>query len=344
MTLEVLRTGPLATVQDLGRVGHASRGVPPSGAMDPFALQTANLLVGNGRGAAAIEIALGGFAVRAIRDCIVALTGADLGAETGGESAPRWESFLFEEGREISFAGRRSGVWAYLAIAGGIAVPEVMGSRSTFTRGRFGGLEGRALSPGDRLEPGACPSLPPVGTRFPLAEIPSYLREARVRVVLGPDEDRFEEEALGVFLSSAYEVTARSDRMGYRLRGPALRHRGAADVLTDAVALGSVQVPSDGQPIVLGPDRPTTGGYAKIATVISADFPAVAQVPVGGTLSFRAVSVEEAQLSNHTRPGWSELRRRDPPTAEDPPPCPSARARAPGSPRRCASRGRNRCT
>jgi antagonist of KipI len=259
--------------------------------MDSFALQAANLLVGNPRGAAAIEIALGGFAVRARKECVVSLAGADLSATLAGAPAPRWEAFCLGEGEVLSLAGRRSGVWAYLGVAGGIDVPEVLGSRSTYTRARLGGYGGRALAPGDLVATGEGQDpLRSAGRRLSPEWVPAYGRDAQLRVVVGPDEDRFTEEALGFFFSSPYEVTARSDRVGYRLGGPALRHRDRADVLTDAVTFGTVQVPADGQPIVLAADRPTTGGYAKIATVLTADLSAFVQVPPGGTLSFRAAS------------------------------------------------------
>ncbi|HET6204717.1 MAG TPA: biotin-dependent carboxyltransferase family protein [Planctomycetota bacterium] len=296
MTLEVVRAGPFATVQDLGRFGHLRHGVPPSGAMDPFALEVANLLVGNPRGAAALEVAPGRLALRCLAEGLFAVTGADLDATVDGKPAPRWEAFAVHGGETLSFGRALGGVFAYLALAGGIDVDEVMGSRSTYVRARLGGFEGRPLGRGDLLRAGpiAAP-LRPAGRRLPREVIPSYSRRVEARVILGPDLDRFTEQALATLLASPFEVTPRSDRMGYRLRGPSLRHRGGADILTDALATGSVQVPPDGQPIVLLADRPATGGYARIATVITADVGKVAQSPPGGTVSFRSVEIEQAQ-------------------------------------------------
>jgi antagonist of KipI len=307
-TFEILRTGVLATVQDLGRWGYQRFGMPVSGAMDGFALRAANLLVGNAGGEAGVEVAMGGLALRAVRETVVAICGADLRARLDGGAAPMWKSFALRPGQELSWDRPAKGVWAYLAVAGGIDVPSVMGSKSTYLRAKVGGLEGRALAKGDVL----CAS-PEKGDRhrFQTAksepvpffrgrglsptEIPEYSSRVTARVILGPQQDAFEDEAVRTLCSSEYEVTAQSDRMGYRLKGPPLRHRGSADILSDALTFGSIQVPSDGQPILLAADRQTTGGYAKIATVISADLSAVVQLGPGGKLRFAAIDVRHAQ-------------------------------------------------
>jgi len=283
---EVLQPGVLTTIQDLGRTGWQRHGVGRAGAMDDFALQVANLLVGNLRGEAAVELGLGGQRLRCLDDRIVAVCGADLGADI-----PLWKSFRVRKGDELVFKGAVRGAWAYLALAGGVDAERILGSKSTCLRAALG----RAVMKGDRLRAGAPRSSARDGRGVVPSEIPTYADRVSVRVVLGPHESLFTDESLKAFLSSSFTVTPQSNRMGYRLAGPVLQHRGAADVLSEGVVTGTVQVPADGQPIVLMADRQTTGGYATIATVISADLPALAQARPGATVSFRAVSVDEAQ-------------------------------------------------
>jgi antagonist of KipI len=283
---EVLQPGVLSTIQDLGRTGWQRHGVGTAGAMDRFALQVANLLVGNPRGEAALETGLGGLRLRCLEDWVVAVSGADLGAEL-----PRWKSVRVRRGEEIFFKSAVRGAWAYLTVAGGLAAETILGSRSTCLRG----LGGRPLAKGDVLRAGPPRPSTRDGRGLVASEIPDYPDSVVVRVVPGPQEEMFHEESLKEFRSAAFQVTPQSNRMGYRLSGPALRHRASADVLSEAVVTGSIQVPADGQPIVLMADRQTTGGYAKIATVISSDLPAMAQARVGARVSFRSVTVDEAQ-------------------------------------------------
>lgn len=287
---EVLQPGVLCTIQDLGRTGWQRHGIGTAGAMDRFALQVANLLAGNARGTAALEIGLGGLRLRCLEDWIVAVCGADLGV-----GVPLWKSFRVRKGEELHFKSAVRGAWAYLALAGGAAAERALGSRSTCLRATLGGWGGRAAVKGDLLR--ADPPRPSArdGRGLLPSEIPEYPDAVVLRVVPGPHEDLFPEETLQSFLTTPFDVSPQSNRMGYRLSGPALRHRGAADVLSEGVATGSIQVPADGQPIVLMADRQTTGGYATIATVISADLPAMAQARPRTKVSFRAVSVDEAQ-------------------------------------------------
>lgn len=298
MALEVLEGGLLTTVQDLGRYGYERFGVPVAGAMDPFALQAANILVGNDPGEAALEITLVGPRLRATDSCLIAVAGADLSPRVNGREVPMWMAVFVRKGWLIGFGERKTGCRAYLAVAGGIDVPLVMGSKSTYLRGGFGGFEGRALKEGDLIPIGQpafhLPSL--AGNEFPADRIPKYSDAPEMRVILGPQDDYFTEEGMATFLSSEYKVTPTSDRMGYRLQGPEIAHKGRADIISDGIALGSVQVPADRQPIVMMADRQTTGGYPKIATVISADIPLLAQcVPGASTVTFKAITVEEAQ-------------------------------------------------
>ena len=298
MVLQVLEPGLLTTVQDLGRRGYERFGVPVAGAMDGYALRAANGLVGNPWDAAGLEITIAGPTLRATRRCLIAVTGADLGLRVQGRRMPLWTALYVRRGWTISFEGRQSGCRAYLAIAGGIVVPPVMGSRATYLRGGFGGHRGRALRAGDVLPVGepSCALLDRAGRQLPEEARPPYSDTPTVEVILGPQDDHFAPEGIATFLSAEYAIDATSDRMGYRLSGPAIAHKTAADIISDGVVLGAVQVPADGQPIVMMADRPTTGGYAKIATVVGADIPLLAQcLPGRSRVRFRATTVKAAQ-------------------------------------------------
>lgn len=294
--MEVLDGGLLTTVQDLGRRGYEGYGVPVAGAMDSFALQAANALVGNPLGDAGLEMTVLGPHLRAGERCLIGLAGADLGARLNGEPIVPWRAYWLPTGATLEFSGPVVGCRAYLAVAGGLDVPPVLGSRSTYLRGGFGGVEGRALRAGDLLSlraPGA--GRPPTRERLARFRPPVYTNEPVVRVVLGPQADRFTPGGIETFLSSVYEVSGASDRMGCRLRGPRIEHTRGADLVSDGIALGTVQVPGDGQPIVLLADRQTTGGYTKIATVVGADIQYLAQcLPGAGRVRFRAVDLAEA--------------------------------------------------
>jgi len=294
---EVIRPGLLTTVQDLGRVGYQAEGVPVAGAMDRFSLRIANILVGNPEEEAALEITVSGPRLKVACDGIVAVTGGDLGAILDGKAMPQWEAVPVKAGSVISFAGPRQGCRSYLAVAGGIAVPEIMGSKSTYLRGKFGGFNGRLLQAGDLLRTGP-PRIKmewakrggvPRNLLFPSGE------PGEIRVVFGPQDDYFDKEAIRTFLSSEYLIKPESDRMGYRLEGPLVKPK-EADIISDGIPLGAIQVPADGVPIILLADRQTTGGYPKIATVISPDIGKLAQAKPGDRLVFRQVSVEEANL------------------------------------------------
>jgi biotin-dependent carboxylase-like uncharacterized protein len=298
--VEVIEPGLLTTVQDLGRHGYQRFGVPVGGAMDAFALRAANGLVGNPWDAAGLEMTVLGPRLRLPHGCLVAVTGADLGLRIGGREAPLWTAIRARAGSTVEYAGLRSGCRAYLAVAGGIAVPPVMGSRATYLEAGLGGYQGRALRAGDVLPIGEwsleAASWP--GQRVPEGVIPCYAQSVTVRVVLGPQDDHFSRRGLETFLSSAYRVSSASNRTGYRLAGPAVEHRASADIVSDGIPLGSIQVPADGQPILMMADRPTTGGYAKIATVASADIPLLAQLlPGASQVCFEATTIEDAQSS-----------------------------------------------
>ena len=292
---KIVQPGMLTTVQDLGRLGYQRLGVPVAGAMDPFALRVGNKLVGNPDGEAGVEITFTGPTLGVLTDAIIAVTGADLGARLNGAFMPMWQAVAVRAGDTLAFGGPKSGVRGYLCVAGGIDVPLVMGSRSTYLRSKIGGYQGRALKQDDVLETGQPKATPHVGAKLSQDLLPTYSSAVTLRVVLGPQDDHFAERGLQAFLYSEYTVTPQMDRMGIRLEGPNIIHKQKADIISDGIAFGSVQVPGDGQPIVMMADHQTTGGYTKIATVISVDIPLMAQAQPGDKVKFQKVSVEDAQ-------------------------------------------------
>jgi len=293
MKMEVIRSGPLTTVQDMGRFGWQSSGVGETGAMDREALRIGNILVANKKNAAALELTLGGGAFRFDAPTICALTGADMQATISGAPVPRYRSFIVHSGQTLQLGAASSGCRGYLCVRGGIGVEPVMGSRSTDLKCGIGGHEGRKLRNGDVLPIGNLmrPINPPE-RQFP---IPEYPDRVEVRVVLGPQADAFTEQGIRTLLQETYTVTPKSDRMGLRLQGAAVESRSGTDIVSDGIVFGSIQIPADGCPIILMADHQTTGGYAKAATVISADLPKLAQLRPGDRVSFRSVTVAQAQ-------------------------------------------------
>ncbi|MBI3454173.1 MAG: biotin-dependent carboxyltransferase [Candidatus Rokubacteria bacterium] len=304
--LIVVEPGLLTTVQDLGRPGYQRVGIPPSGPLDRAAFIVANRLVGNLDGAAGLELTLRGPRLEVRRECVVAVTGADMGFTVNGQAAPTWTAVHVRPGDLVAFRMVTTGCRAYLAVAGGLDLPPALGSRATYLRGRLGGLEGRALQKGDGLPIGA-PSrgLDRVeGRTVPPARRPAYPAEVECRVALGPQDDRFTPEGVAAFLGNPYEVTPQADRMGYRLKGPMITHAAGHDIVSDGIPLGGVQVPGDSQPIVLLVDRQTTGGYTKIATVISADIGRIGQTKPGHRVRFRRVTLAGAHAALREEAAW----------------------------------------
>ncbi len=297
-TLEILSPGLLTTVQDLGRFGYQRYGIPVCGALDSISLRIANILVGNRDHLAGLEVTAIGPTIRFTDSATISVVGADLEPTLDGNQLPAWESVHAAAGSELSFGAPRDGLRAYLAVAGGIDVPLVMNSRSTDIKGEFGGFEGRALRSGDVLSTGesAHPTNSPRNTLPPhISRQPTYGQQFTVRAVLGPQNDAFTEAGISTLLSSEYTVSNDTDRTGCRLDGPTIEHITGADIVSDGTALGSVQVPGNGTPIILLADRGTTGGYTKIATVVSADIGLLAQAMPGAKVRFAKVSVEEAR-------------------------------------------------
>jgi antagonist of KipI len=290
--IRILDPGPQTTVQDLGRTGQLRYGIPPSGPMDRRSFVLANRLAGNADNAAGLECTLAGPRFTVDEATTIAVTGAAVPVTIGGAAAPMWTTLALAAGATVKIGATRAGVRAYVAFAGGLDVPPVLGSRATYLRGRLGGLAGRALRRDDVLPLGAAPA--PAIRRVPPAARPAFEPETVARVVLGPQADRFTEAGIATLLGSSYEMLPQSDRMGARLRGPRIAHSRGHDIISDGIALGSIQVTGDGLPIILLVDRQSTGGYTKIATICSFDIARIGQVKPGQRLRFAAVTVDEA--------------------------------------------------
>lgn len=292
----VLEPGPLTTIQDLGRPGYLRYGIPPSGPVDLASFLLANRLVGNPDGAAALECTLIGPRLEMRQASVAAVTGADMPVTVNEREAPRWTPFPVGPGDVVKLGPARHGVRAYVAFQGGVDVPLVLGSRATYLRGALGGFQGRQLRKGDQVG-----LFPPTGERLKNRRvrsemIPTWEGDVEVSVILGPQADRFTREGIATFLSAPYEMTPQADRMGARLRGPAMSHARGHDIISDGVPLGGIQVTGDGQPIILLVDRQSTGGYTKVATVCSFDVGRVGQAKPGQRLRFKALTVTEAHI------------------------------------------------
>ncbi|MCQ8875319.1 biotin-dependent carboxyltransferase family protein [Mesorhizobium sp. LMG17149] len=295
--IEILTTGLPNTVQDLGRPGHLALGVSHGGAMDKQALAIANLMLGNNPSAAGIEVALHPFRLRAHIDTAVAITGADCAVSIGDRPCPPWWAMTIRAGETLVLEAPRAGARSYIAFAGGIDLPPVMGSRATDVKGGFGGFAGRGLSRGDRL------ALKPAQCRLPAGGVGAALEERRgaadalasaieLRVLPAAEFDAFTPEAQAAFAGSEWRITNDANRMGYRIAGETLSLLSPLELLSHGIVPGTVQVPPSGQPIIQLADANTCGGYPKIATVIEADLWRLAQAPVGARLRFSAVSIE----------------------------------------------------
>ncbi len=290
-SIQILEPGPLATVQDRGRFGYRSWGVPVSGAMDLQAFRVGNLLVGNPQDSAGIEITAGGFRAEFRCRAHFAVCGQEPGIFLNGRRVESWRSHAAGEG-DVLHVDAAGGPRTCFCVSGGIDVAPVMDSRSTYLRGRFGGLDGRPLRAGDILPVG--PGGGWTGTA-PAELVPRYSREAVLRAVPGPQDDFVSPESRTDFFSKWYEVSARADRMGLALSGPALSLPRGADIISDGTCPGAVQVHGNGQPTILASDCQTVGGYVKIATVISADLPLVAQLAPGDRVRFERTDLWQAR-------------------------------------------------
>ena len=308
--MNILYPGPLSAVQDMGRAGHAAQGYPECGACDKYALALGNLLCGNPETAAAIEMTLAGATVQFEQDAVIALTGAACTPTLSNQPVPLYTPVRVRAGDTLETGAFSAGLRGYLCVQGGIDTPPVLGSRSTDTKCRIGGHDGRALQKGDTLPIGKAPAGYDLNRAMraarTLAEKPWLLRPRTahawlgdqviplLRAVPGPQDDAFTPEGLHAFFSGLYAVTPDSNRMGVKLSGPAAETKHGSDILSDGIVEGSVQISANGQPILMLADHQTTGGYAKIATVIAPDLSAAVQLRPGEAVAFRPVDVQTA--------------------------------------------------
>ncbi len=315
MTAQVTRAGLLTTVQDLGRYGMQRFGVPASGAMDRHSLRVANRLVGNADTAAALEITLVGPALQFDSDTLIALCGGNLGAVINDMPLPMNRPVWIARGSRLAFGQCVAGCRAYLALAGGVDVPEVLGSRSTYLRAGFGGFQGRALKAGDRVDALVAAqsyfqglresqaftvngfAAPKWSVRADSARLSSHPQH--IRFVAGRHWEHLPPSVRNRFAGENFRVGTASDRMGYRLEGGNLERHDYGDIASEAVAFGTIQLPPDGNPIVLMADRQTVGGYPRVGEVASVDLPLLAQLKPGDTLSFERIALSEAQHLVH---------------------------------------------
>ena len=291
--LRVKKPGLLTTVQDLGRPNAIAAGVPPGGAMDRFAHRAANLLVANDEGAATLECTLSGPELVALHSCLVAVTGADFDPRVNGESVPMWTGMFLSREDVLTFAGRRQGGRAYIAVAGGIAADRWLGSMSTNLMTGRGGMHGRQLLAGDVVAAAGEARAPAVSGRQLGPQLRPDYANRTLRAIAGPHIRRLGAEGRKALFNAEFKVSRDADRMGYRLEGASLEASGD-ELLSFGLAAGAVQVPHSGQPILLMADHQTAGGYPVVATVASAAMPVAAQLLPGDRLTFAEVSVEAA--------------------------------------------------
>jgi len=304
---EVIEPGVFTTIQDLGRKGYFASGIPPSGAMDRFALRMGNLLVKNPLDDAGIEMTAIGMKARVLKETVIALAVAQFSAKLNGNAIPLWQTIHLKEGDFLTIEKPNRGWRGYLCVAGGIDVPPILGSKSTYTLGGLGGIRGRVLKKGDFIPMGiprsSLDSLK--GRKVRESVLPETGSEKELRVILGPQDDHVKEESIKVFLNTPYQVSIRSNRVGYRFEGPQLffkerpesRDAGLdpSNIVDDGNAIGAIQIPAGKEPICLGRDGVTMGGYVKIACLITVDMDRMAQLKPKDPARFKSVTVEEAR-------------------------------------------------
>lgn len=307
MTVTVIKPGLLTTIQDLGRFGSQKYGVIVSGAMDAYSLRIANILVGNIESEAVLEISLFGTILQFNDDHLIALTGGDLTATINNEPVPLWRPFIAKKGDVLKFKRAQQGCRAYVSFAGGIQVPTIMNSKSTYLKAGMGGFEGRALQKQDEVNIGsytkknkeihqyAIQLIGPASWSVNYHELISLEQQQTIRVMQGTEWDCFTTESQHCLTNNQYTLSTEADRMGYRFDGPALTLTKKFELLSEAVTFGTVQIPPSGKPIILMADRQTTGGYPKMVQVITADLASLAQLQTGAKIRFKLVTLEEAQ-------------------------------------------------
>lgn len=291
--IKFINSGMLTSIQDFGRYGYQKFGMPVSGAMDTHSMQLANWLVGNDRNEACFETTYLGPEIKFLTNTTIAISGALVHATVNGNPVRMNSTIQISEGDTLVMGAVKKGMRSYLSVAGGISVPEIMGSKSTYLRGKIGGIDGRKIENGDEIKIGKNPSMKYKEVPAPLLFL--YPSIQTIRVIRGTEFDRFTVEGFDTFLNSKYSVSNENDRMGYRLSGPAIKHKDGADIISSGIVNGSIQVPGHGEPIIMMADHQTVGGYTKIANVISVDLPILAQMKAGDKVKFKEIKLEEAQ-------------------------------------------------
>ena len=295
MSMVIVRPGLISTIQDEGRFGYQASGFGPGGAMDRVSMKLANILVGNEPGEAVLEMMMLGIAAEFTSNMIIAITGANMSPKINGKPVENGKALKVFAGDMLEMGGTTGGMCGYIAVAGGFMIEPVMGSRSTGMRFSVGGFEGRKLRMGDELEfREQVTYLPNMAARV-LPKPQSFSKDIVLRAIPGPQDYMFSKNELNQFFTQKFKTTNAMDRMGIRLEGRAITPENGCDIISDGTALGAIQVPTGGQPIILMADRQTTGGYAKIATVITADISKAGQLTPGATVRFERVGVEAAQ-------------------------------------------------
>lgn len=294
MGIMMLSGGLLTTIQDAGRRGYQRYGMGVSGAVDVHAYIYANILVGNTHNEAVLEITLLGPSIEFTSASVIAVTGGDLSPTLNGAPLPMYRAVRIAKGDILSFGAPKTGCRAYISFAGGLAISPVMGSRSTYIKAHLGGYEGRKLMTGDEIA-FRKPSFQPANVEKRVMEPEIFSGSYTVRVLMGPQDDRFTAKGIKTFLSQTYQVTNEFDRMGYRLTGPKIEHVTDGNIITDGISFGAIQVPDGGEPIIMLADRQTTGGYAKIGSVINVDMPMIAQCKAGDSIRFEKTDIKTAQ-------------------------------------------------
>ena len=293
-SIDVINGGILTTIQDSGRYGYQELGIPTSGVMDDYNYRLANILVGNKLDEAVFEMTFFGPTLKFNENLIIAITGSNMNPKINGELAPMYETIKVKKGDTLQFGKVKEGIRSYLAFGGSIDVPFVNGSKSTHIKTKMGGIEGRALKTKDEIN--IKKSKEKTMRKIPEKYLPIFSHCNILRIVLGPQDDYFTEKGIhDLFRSGGYQVTKDFDRMGIRLKGTAIEHKETADIISDGTTFGSIQVPANGQPIILVADRQTTGGYTKIGNVITADLYKLAQMTFLDKVLFQEVTIEEAQ-------------------------------------------------
>lgn len=293
-SIDVINGGILTTIQDSGRYGYQELGIPTLGAMDDYNFRLANILVGNKLDEAVLEMTYFGPTLKFNEDLTLAITGSDMSPKINGQAIPMFETIKVKAGDTLQFGKVNEGIRSYLAFGGSIDVPMVNGSKSTHIKTKMGGIDGRALKAKDTLN--IKKSREKTMRRIPEKYLPKFSHCNILRVVLGPQDDYFTEKGIhDLFRSGGYQVTKDFDRMGIRLKGTEIEHKETADIISDGTNFGSIQVPANGQPIILVADRQTTGGYTKIGNVITPDLPKLAQMTFLDKVLFQKVTIEEAQ-------------------------------------------------